>query len=178
MPTDYVENINSTSKGRYLLLAKKPRIIARGTEGRHSRVILIDQQILNEKKTKRKHLVMALVDYKNPYGMVPQSWIINYLKMYKISDDVINFIEKAMKTWKVEQKAGGGILAEAKVQRGIFQGDVLLPLLFIVAMMPLNHILRKCTARYKLSRSKESINHLMYMDDIKLFVKMKKNWKF
>ena len=38
-------------------------------------------------------------------------------------------------------------------------------------MMPLNHILRKCTAGYKLSRSQEEINHLMYVDDIKLFVK-------
>ena len=37
--------------------------------------------------------------------------------------------------------------------------------------MPLNHILRKFTAGYKLSRSQEKINHLMYMGDIKLFAK-------
>ena len=43
--------------------------------------------------------------------------------------------------------------------------------------MPLNHKLRKFTAGYKLSRSQEKINHLMYMDDIKIFAKMKKNWK-
>ena len=41
-------------------------------------------------------------------------------------------------------------------------------------MMPLNHILRKCTAGYKLIRSQEKINHLMYMDDIKLFAKNEK----
>ena len=40
--------------------------------------------------------------------------------------------------------------------------------------MPLNHILRKCTAGYKLSRLQEKINHLMYMDDIKLFAKNEK----
>ena len=40
--------------------------------------------------------------------------------------------------------------------------------------MPLNPILRKCTAGYKLSRSQEKINHLMYMDDIKLFAKNEK----
>ena len=32
-------------------------------------------------------------------------------------------------------------------------------------MMPLNHILRKCTAGYNLSKSQENIKHLMYMDD-------------
>ena len=41
-------------------------------------------------------------------------------------------------------------------------------------MIPLNHILRKCKAGYKLSRSHEKINHLMYMDDIKLFAKNEK----
>ena len=79
-----------------------------------------------------------------------------------------------MKTWRVDLTVGGGSIAETKIQRGIFQGDALSPLLFIIAMMPLNHILRKYAAGYKLSRSQEKINHLMYMDDIKLFVKNEK----
>ena len=74
----------------------------------------------------------------------------------------------------MELTAGGRSLAKAKVQRGTFQGEALSPLLFIIAMMPLNHILRKCTAGYKLSESQEKINHLMYMDDIKLFAKNEK----
>ena len=74
----------------------------------------------------------------------------------------------------MELIAGGRSLAEAKIQRSIVQGDALSPLLFMIAMMPLNHILKKCTAGYKLSRSQEKINHLMYMDDIKLFAKNEK----
>ena len=61
---------------------------------------------------------------------------------------------------------GGKSLAETKMQRGIFHGNALSPLLFIISMMPLNHILRKCTAG-----SQEKINHLMYVDYIKLFAK-------
>ena len=76
-----------------------------------------------------------------------------------------------MKTWKVELTAGGKSLAKVKIQRIIFQGDALSSLLFIIAMIPLNYILRKCTAGYKLSKSHDKINHLMYMDDIKLFAK-------
>ena len=91
--------------------------------------------------------------------------------MYQILHEVINFIEQTMKTWRVDLTAGGRSIAETKIQRGIFQGDALSPLLFIIAMMPLNHILQKCAAGYKLSRSQEKINHLMYMDDIKLFAK-------
>ena len=89
----------------------------------------------------------------------------------------LNFIEKTMKTWTVQLTAGGRSLAEAKIQRGIFQGDAQSPLLFIIVMMPLNHIIRKCTAGYKLSTSQVKINHLIYMDDIKLFAKNEKKRK-
>ena len=75
--------------------------------------------------------------------------------MYKISDEVINFIEKTMKTGRAKLTAGGKSLAEAKIERSIFKGDALSPLQFIIAMMPLNHMLRKCTARYKLSKIKK-----------------------
>ena len=63
---------------------------------------------------------MAWIDYIKAYDMVPQRWIINNLKMYKISHEIINFIEKTMKTWRVELTAGGRSLAEAKIQKDIF----------------------------------------------------------
>ena len=95
--------------------------------------------------------------------------------MYKISDEIINFIDKTTKTMKtVELTTGGRKLAETKIQRRIFQGDALSPLLFIIAMMRLNHILKKCTTGYKLGRSQEKVNHLMYRDHIKLFAKNEK----
>ena len=109
---------------------------------------------------------MDWINYKNANDIVPQSWIIHCLKIFKISDEVINFIERTMKTWSAELTTRGKSLAEAKIQRCIFQGDALTPLLFIIAMMPLNCIHRKCAAGYKLNKSQEKINYLMYMDEI------------
>ena len=45
--------------------------------------------------------------------------------------------------------------------------------------MPLNNIQKNYTAGYKLSKSQENINHLMFTDDIKRFAERKteKNWK-
>ena len=88
-----------------------------------------------------KNLAKAWIDYKKANDMVLQSWIINCLKMYKTSHEVINFIVETMKTWRVKLTAGERSLAETKIQRGIFQGDALPPLLFIIAMMPLKQIL-------------------------------------
>ena len=65
--------------------------------------------------------------------------------MYKILDEVIKFIQGTIKTWRVELTAGGKSLADVKIQGGIFRVDALSPLLFIIAMMPINHILRKCS---------------------------------
>ena len=127
------------------LFPDKQRGCFKGSRGT-AEFFYIDHQILNESKIRRKNLAMAKIDYKKAYDMVPHSRIINCLKMCKISHEVINFIDKTMKTWRVELTAEGRILAEAKIQRGFFEGDALSHLLFIIAMMPLNHIARKCTA--------------------------------
>ena len=41
-------------------------------------------------------------------------------------------------------------------------------------MMSFNHILRKYTDRYKICKSQVNINHLIYMEGIKLFAKNEK----
>ena len=43
--------------------------------------------------------------------------------------------------------------------------------------MLLSYVLRKSTGGYKLTKSQEKINHLMYMDDIKLSTKNEKGLK-
>ena len=76
-----------------------------------------------------------------------------------------------MKTWREQLAAGGETSVDVKIQRGTFQGDALLPFLFVLAMMPLDLILWKCARSYKFTKSQEKINHLMYMDNIKLFAR-------
>ena len=41
--------------------------------------------------------------------MVPQKWIIDCRKIYKITDKVMKFIEETMKNWCVELKTKGKI---------------------------------------------------------------------
>ena len=113
-----------TSRGLFPEEQKGCRNGSRGT----AELLYIDQHILSESKTRRKKkLAMAWIDYKKAYDMVPQSLIMKCLKIFKISHEVINFIEKTMKTWRVELTAGEKSLAEIKIQRGIFQGDALSP---------------------------------------------------
>ena len=61
-----------------------------------------------------------------------------------------------------------------KVNRGIFQGDSFSPLLFVLCMIPISLVLRKEKAGYKWGKKAFSLNHLLSMDDLKLYRKNEK----
>ena len=69
---------------------------------------------------------------------------------------------------------GNSPLRKVDIKRDIFQGDSLSPLMFVLALIPLILILRKTKAAYEFSGSKEKINHLLFMDDLKLYSRSEK----
>ena len=79
--------------------------------------------------------------------MVLHTWIIECLKMYKISDKIINLIANAMEHRRMEMIARGQTLTEVKIQSDIFQGDSLSLRLFVIARIPINHMKRICKGR-------------------------------
>ena len=54
-------------------------------------------------------------------------------------------------------------------KRGIFQGDSLSPLLFCIALIPIANLLKRANVGYKVGKTK--INHLLYIDDLKIYAK-------
>ena len=65
-------------------------------------------------------------------------------------------------------------LGEVKIKCGISQGDSLSPLVFVLALIPVSLILRKVKVGYEFSKRKEKINHLLIMDDLKLYSQSEK----
>ena len=54
------------------------------------------------------------------------------------------------------------------IRRGIFQGDSLSPILFVLCLIPLSALLNGMGDGYKLGKYHGKINHLLFMDDLKL----------
>ena len=89
--------------------------------------------------------------------------------MIKVAKNIEGLLRGSMKSWKTVLTANGEELGEVSIKRGIFQGDSLSPLLFIVAMIPLTLLLRREAMGYKLGQDGRKMNHLLFMDDLKLF---------
>ena len=66
-----------------------------------------------------------------------------------------------MKKWKLLLTSNGSDLCEVDVTRGIFQGDSLSPLIFVICMIPLSLLLRKVKASYEWGRKEFKLNHLL-----------------
>ena len=140
---------------------------SRGTKDQ----LLIDKAILRNCRKRLTTLSMAWVDYKKAYDLVPHSWILKCARMMGIATNITVLLENSMLKWKTMLTANGMELGEVNIKRGIFQGDSLSPLIFVIIMIPLSIILRETKAGYSLQKNDRKINHLMFMDDIKLYGK-------
>ena len=94
--------------------------------------------------------------------------------MFGLGEIIKSLLVNSMKKWKVILCSGNSELDEAEINRDIFQGDFLSPLLFVLALIPLSLVLRKVKAAYEFSEGKEKINHLLFVDDLKLYSRSEK----
>ena len=81
-----------------------------------------------------------------------------------------------MEQWKTLLESSCKQHGEVKLKRGILHGDSLSPLLFVMAMIPLTTVLRKLTPVCK-TIDENTINHLLYMNDLKLYGKSQNDMK-
>ena len=143
---------------------------SRGTKDQ----LVIDKMVLKDCRKRHTNLTMAWIDYKKAYDVIPHSWIKECMELTGIAGNVRELLLKSMKQWKLSPTSNGNELGDVKVNRGIFQGDSLSPLLFVLCMIPMSLVLRKVKAWYEWGKKEFSLNHLLFMDDLKLYGKSEK----
>ena len=127
--------------------------------------------VLRNAKRRKINLHVAWIDYKKAFDSLPHNWIAKNLQMLGISNNIRPFLKAAMNSWYTLLTVNGQILEQVRIQRGIFQGDSISPLLFVVALIPLTIIFRQTQPRYQISKNTAKISHLLSMDDLKLYGK-------
>lgn len=150
------------------LLPVEQKGCRKGSKGTKDHLV-IDKMILKNCKKFKKNLSMAWIDFRKAYDMVPHSWILETLEMFGIAKNVVAMLRNSMPDWKTNLYSGNTHLGDVSIKRGIFQGDSFSPLLFVVALIPISMVLRKVKMGYDLGKNGPRLNHLLFMDDLKLF---------
>ena len=148
------------------ILAEEQQGARRGSYGTKQQLI-INKSLLEHAIKSRRNISVTYYDYAKAYDSVPHEWIIETLKTYKISSNIINFLKWVMPMWRTKlilrHKNGVMEVNDILIRRGIFQGDILSPLLFILAINPVSFLLEKSQLGYKIDDVRFS--HILYMDD-------------
>ena len=153
------------------LLPEEKKGCRKGSRGTND-LLFTDRAVIKEAKSRNKNLAMAWIDYEKAYDMIPHSWIIDCFDLFGVAENIKSLLVNSMEKWKLN--SGNSELGEVESKQGIFQGDSLSHLLFLLALIPLSLILRKTKTAYEFSESREKVNHLSFMDDLKLHSRSEK----
>ena len=114
---------------------------------------------------------MSWIDHRKAYDLVPNSWVNECMEMFGKAESLRTFLQKSMQQWRLSLTANGEDLGEVNLKMGIFQGDSLSPLLLVLSMVQLSLILKKVNECYKWRKREYELNHLLFLDDLKLHAK-------
>lgn len=125
-------------------------------------------------------LNMAWIDFAKAFDSIPHSYVRWVLKAVGLDERVRHFLHKLMNGWNIQYEQYSGPKCQKsrplKVVNGVLQGDALSPLLYCICIAPLSHWLNKHIPKYVTAhgsrgrdRQTTSLNHLYYMDDLKIY---------
>ncbi|MEG0619338.1 MAG: reverse transcriptase family protein, partial [Bacilli bacterium] len=125
-----------------------------------------------------KKLKVCYIDIRKAYDSVNHDKLISTINKLRINENVKEFITNMVKRQKILLTINHETISEIYPQRGILQGDSLSPLLFIIYINEFSKKLNESNYKINISNtdSQETyqINHLTFIDDIKIFAKDEK----
>ena len=122
---------------------------------------------------RRKNALYIWLDYKKAFDSVPHSWLIKSLELAKVPSTIIKAIERLTETWSTNAylltSKGNITTVEIKYKKGILQGDALSVILFILSVNPSSFLLNRAEG-FEITEEK-SLNHVFFVDDLKLYTR-------
>lgn len=108
------------------------------------------------------------------YDRLKWDFISDTLEDAKLPNDMVRIIMQCVSTSMMQILWNGGVTEEFKPTRGIRQGDLISPYLFMLTMERLGHAIKLAVAdgRWKpivLGRGCPPLSHLFFADDLVLF---------
>ena len=125
---------------KYNLIPEEQKGNRRNSRGTKDQ-LLIDKMILRNSRRRKTNLHVAWIDYKKAFDSLPHRWIAKCLQIVGVSGNIRQFLRVVMTWWKTVLTVNGQILDYVHIRRGIFQGDSLSPLFYVITIIPMTTIL-------------------------------------
>ena len=91
--------------------------------------------------------------------MVPYCWILKTLELVGTATKTTELLKRNMQSGRTVSFFRKNRLRKINIRRGIFQGDYLSSLLFVVPVIPVTIIFRTLKQGYSIRKGKERLNH-------------------
>ena len=136
--------------------------------------LLINKEVMDEVRKGKKNMFCIWLDYRKAIDRVSHPWLINSLHFAKVPPILINAIEKLTRTWVTNAyiKTDKENVESGRIdyKHGILKGDALSVILFIHQVNPASFLLED-VKRYQLGNEeiKQNLDHLFFVDDLKLY---------
>ena len=135
--------------------------------------LLLNKAVMSKVKKKRGNIFNVWLDYKKAFDSVPHGWLLYALQLAKVPTQLIETIKHLTNQWGTVLHLEGEnetITCDViKFLKGIFQGDSLSVLLFILTVNPLSFMLRNLKGYSYGTDRKSNITHNFFVDDLKLY---------
>ena len=135
--------------------------------------LLLNKIVQKEAKSRKRNLITVWLDYKKAFDSVPHEWLLCALKLAKVPTNILNAIQNLTTIWSTNVTLQGLndfiMTDDIKYEKGIFQGDSLSVILFVLSVNPLSHLLKKLKGYAAGPDKSINVTHNFFVDDLKLF---------
>jgi hypothetical protein len=126
--------------------------------------LMISKVIYEDCRRRNKNLSMAWIDYQKAYDSVPHSWVEKSIALVGVNSKIVRFCKLFMEKWNTRLflKTNQEVLQAQPIQmqKRIFQGDSLSPVLCCIALIPLTNKLNRADCGYQIHGTERTISHL------------------
>ena len=96
--------------------------------------------ILNQARELRVPLSITFLDLKNAFGSIPHCLITDMFQLVGIPEKIFNYIQHCYRNMTAYIQSQEWITPSFPITQGVFQGDTLSPVIFLLAFSPIIHL--------------------------------------
>ena len=97
------------------MLPEEQKWCRKGSRGTND-LPYVDRAVTKEVKSRNKNLAVAWIDYKKAFDMVPHSWIVECLDLFRVAENIKSLLVNSMGKWKVMLCSGNCELGEVEIE--------------------------------------------------------------